>query len=64
MQVFEPVIVANLGLSPDEIETALLTNNEDLARIHIALLKVFIARIIFVPSLRGSWVAERVQALC
>lgn len=52
--MFEPVIEANLGLSADEIETALITNNDDLARIHIALLKVFIARIIFVPSLRGS----------
>ncbi|KAF7035462.1 hypothetical protein CFC21_046340 [Triticum aestivum] len=39
LQVFEPVIEANLGLSADEIETALITNNEDLARIHIALLK-------------------------
>ncbi|XBI25593.1 hypothetical protein VPH35_050493 [Triticum aestivum] len=39
LQVFEPVIEANLGLSADEIETALITNNDDLARIHIALLK-------------------------
>ncbi|KAM0829159.1 hypothetical protein ACQ4PT_067061 [Festuca glaucescens] len=39
LQVFEPVIEADLGLSADEIETALITNNRDLARIHIALLK-------------------------
>ncbi|KAE8819667.1 hypothetical protein D1007_02316 [Hordeum vulgare] len=39
LQVFEPVIEANLGLSADEIETALITNSDDLARIHIALLK-------------------------
>jgi hypothetical protein len=38
--VFEPVIEADLGLSADEIETALIENNRDLARIHIALLKV------------------------
>jgi hypothetical protein len=34
------VIEANLGLSADEIEMALASNNRDLARIHIALLKV------------------------
>ncbi|KAM0918679.1 hypothetical protein ACQ4PT_008710 [Festuca glaucescens] len=39
LQVFEPVIEADLGLSADEIETALITNNRDFARIHIALLK-------------------------
>uniref|UniRef100_A0ACD5VE94 Uncharacterized protein n=1 Tax=Avena sativa TaxID=4498 RepID=A0ACD5VE94_AVESA len=39
LQVFEPVIEADLGLSADEIETALITNNRDLARVHIALLK-------------------------
>jgi hypothetical protein len=38
--VFEPVIEADLGLSADEIETALIANNRDLARVHIALLKV------------------------
>ncbi|KQK03038.1 hypothetical protein BRADI_2g05167v3 [Brachypodium distachyon] len=37
--VFEPVIEENLGLSAEEIETALISNNHDLARIHIALLK-------------------------
>ncbi|XP_047052163.1 DDT domain-containing protein DDR4-like [Lolium rigidum] len=39
LQVFEPVIEAALGLSADEIETALIANNRDLARVHIALLK-------------------------
>lgn len=39
LRVFEPVIEANLGLSADEIEMALASNNRDLARIHIALLK-------------------------
>lgn len=39
-QVFEPVIEGNLGLSAEEIETALIANNHDLARIHIALIKV------------------------
>ena len=38
--MFEPVIEADLALSADEIETALIANNRDLARIHIALLKV------------------------
>jgi hypothetical protein len=37
------VIEADLGLSADEIETALITNNRDLARIHIALLKVVLS---------------------
>lgn len=40
LQVFEPVIKADLGLSAEEIETALVTNNRNLARIHVALLKV------------------------
>jgi len=39
-QVFEPVIEADLRLSADEIEMALASNNRDLARIHITLLKV------------------------
>ncbi|KAF0916095.1 hypothetical protein E2562_000704 [Oryza meyeriana var. granulata] len=39
LRVFEPVIEGNLGLSAEEIETALIANNHDLARIHIALLK-------------------------
>ncbi|KAG8053160.1 hypothetical protein GUJ93_ZPchr0001g32797 [Zizania palustris] len=38
-RVFEPVVEGNLGLSAEEIETALISNNQDLARIHIALLK-------------------------
>ncbi|RCV24965.1 hypothetical protein SEVIR_5G126000v4 [Setaria viridis] len=39
LKVFEPVIKADLGLSAEEIETALVSNNRNLARIHIALLK-------------------------
>ncbi|KAG0536207.1 hypothetical protein BDA96_03G044700 [Sorghum bicolor] len=39
LRVFEPVIEADLRLSADEIEMALASNNRDLARIHIALLK-------------------------
>uniref|UniRef100_A0A0E0JEW9 DDT domain-containing protein n=1 Tax=Oryza punctata TaxID=4537 RepID=A0A0E0JEW9_ORYPU len=39
LRVFEPVIEGNLGLSAEEIETALIANNRDLARIHIALIK-------------------------
>ena len=38
--MFEPVIKADLGLSAEEIETALASNNRNLARIHVALLKV------------------------
>jgi len=38
--VFEPVIKADLGLSAEEIETALASNNRNLARIHVVLLKV------------------------
>ncbi|KAJ1282275.1 hypothetical protein BS78_03G039500 [Paspalum vaginatum] len=39
LRVFDPVIEADLGLSAVEIETALASNNRNLARIHIALLK-------------------------
>uniref|UniRef100_J3KX06 WHIM1 domain-containing protein n=1 Tax=Oryza brachyantha TaxID=4533 RepID=J3KX06_ORYBR len=39
IKVFEPVIEGKLGLSAEEIETALISNEHDLARIHIALLK-------------------------
>ncbi|KAF8705788.1 hypothetical protein HU200_030993 [Digitaria exilis] len=39
LKVFEPVIKADLGLSAEEIETALASNDRNLARIHIALLK-------------------------
>ncbi|XP_062194716.1 DDT domain-containing protein DDR4-like [Phragmites australis] len=39
LRVFEPVIEGGLRLSAEEIETALVLNNRDLARIHIALLK-------------------------
>uniref|UniRef100_A0A0A9CZ91 DDT domain-containing protein n=1 Tax=Arundo donax TaxID=35708 RepID=A0A0A9CZ91_ARUDO len=39
LRVFEPVIKGDLGLSAEEIEMALASNNRDLARIHIALLK-------------------------
>ncbi|XP_062201467.1 DDT domain-containing protein DDR4-like [Phragmites australis] len=39
LRVFEPVIKGELGLSAEEIEMALVSNNRDLARIHIALLK-------------------------
>ena len=34
------MIKADLGLSAEEIETALASNNRNLARIHVALLKV------------------------
>lgn len=40
-QVFEPVIKGDLDLSAEDIETALVSNNGNLARLHIALLKVF-----------------------
>jgi hypothetical protein len=39
-QVFEPAIKEDLELSADDIETALVSNNGNLARLHIALLKV------------------------
>ncbi|KAL6627314.1 hypothetical protein ACP70R_031040 [Stipagrostis hirtigluma subsp. patula] len=39
LRVFEPVIKGELRLSAEEIETALVSNNRNLARIHIALLK-------------------------
>ena len=34
------MIKADLGLSAEEIETALASNNRNLARIHVVLLKV------------------------
>ncbi|XP_078164947.1 DDT domain-containing protein DDR4 isoform X1 [Carex rostrata] len=37
--VFEPLMKAELGLSAEEIEEALISPNNDLARLHIALLK-------------------------
>lgn len=37
--VFEPLISSTLKLSAEEIETALLKPNQDLAKLHIALLK-------------------------
>ncbi|GJN05606.1 hypothetical protein PR202_ga23253 [Eleusine coracana subsp. coracana] len=40
LQVFEPVIKGGLELSAEDIETALVSNNGNLARLHIALLKV------------------------
>ncbi|KAK3164069.1 hypothetical protein QOZ80_1AG0012220 [Eleusine coracana subsp. coracana] len=39
LQVFEPVIKGGLELSAEDIETALVSNNGNLARLHIALLK-------------------------
>ncbi|KAK3160538.1 hypothetical protein QOZ80_1BG0060860 [Eleusine coracana subsp. coracana] len=39
LRVFEPVIKGDLELSAEDIETALVSNNGNLARLHIALLK-------------------------
>ncbi|TVU21504.1 hypothetical protein EJB05_31143, partial [Eragrostis curvula] len=40
LRVFEPVIKGDLELSAEDIEMALVSNNHNLARLHIALLKV------------------------
>ncbi|PKA53831.1 hypothetical protein AXF42_Ash011310 [Apostasia shenzhenica] len=40
LRVFRPLIADDLQLSAEEIERALISPNEDLGRIHIALLKV------------------------
>lgn len=39
-QVFQPIIQSGLGISAEEIEMALITPNDALAQLHIALLKV------------------------
>lgn len=42
IQVFESVIETNLKFSAEEIETALIQPNKNLAQLHISLLKVSI----------------------
>lgn len=39
LHVFQPIIQSGLGISAEEIETALITPNDALAQLHIALLK-------------------------
>ncbi|KAG6531572.1 DDT domain-containing protein DDR4-like [Zingiber officinale] len=39
LHVFEPVIQSDLNISAEEIETALISANTDLGRIHVSLLK-------------------------
>lgn len=38
--MFRPVLGGDLKISAEEIEMALITPNDDLARLHVAVLKV------------------------